>query len=255
MVLGAFVAGAVGAGLGAVAARFVPAEKKTLRIACVVLGVTLVTPLLQMFVIKPYEVDAALQETQVFRVIKERDPETYAGIRKELVTAARLDDEALRSRVRERVGQLARKYVPSASDDALCRFITVFLAELDQIRSKDPVAAQAYLFPAKGQAVDMTKYVDARTLEEEVAAIAGLIETGAGASPREDDPQRADELLQAAVARLAKVHGQDVQLLTRPTAPETDPAKLTAVVSGLYREILTLPAADSAIVLRKLLAD
>jgi hypothetical protein len=257
--LWSFVAGAVSFGLcGGLAPLLVrDPGKKQLRIAVAVGGGVLMSGLAQEFLVKPHEADVALQQVKIFRVLKEREPQAYASIRAEFLAGAK-DDEAaafqLGARASKFIAPLTAKYMPLASDEALLHFVTVVVAETEQLRNHDPELARRFLFPAQGEAIDPTPYVDAETLKESVDVVADLIDSGAVGKPHADDPQRADELLRGVMADLAKAHGQDLALLSRASAPDTDAAKVTAIVMDLYRGILALPAADSAMVLRKLLS-
>ena len=259
MVLLSFVLGAAACGLSAAVAAlfFRGPERKQLRLAITIGGMVVLTALGRELILRPREAEAPLQQIPAFRVIKTHEPETYAAVRAELedLVGKGLDEDAMRARVQQHLVPLAKKYIPRASDEALRRFFSVFVAELDQIRVKDPAVAQRFAFQSQGEPVDIRPYIDPATAQEEVDALGDLIESGAGSLPREDDPQRAQALLSEAMARLVTTHGPAVALLANPAAPDADPTQLTLIVADLYRSLLALPAPDSALVLRHLLAE
>ena len=253
---GIMVAAAAGAIAGGLASLVRGEDKKALRAIVAAIAFVGLNAAGREYVVKPHEADVALLNIDAFRVIKEREPEAYAAIRADILVTIRggADTTAVQARVHGHIAPLAKKYIPRASDAALRRYITVTVAEIDQLRKRNPALAKSFLFPTPGEFVNIQPYLDDATMKEDVAALGQVIETGAGSQARPVDDKRADELLQGALARVAAKYGQDFALLAKPSSPNTDAGKVTAIVADLYREILALPAPDSAMVLRKMLS-
>lgn len=253
------VAVLAGACAGAVVSMMRGDHQKIVRIVAAAIVFVIIYSAGRRWIVRPHEASAQMAEVPAFREIEKADPATYALIKNELVRAmdSGADHSAVQGRIHAAATLLVRKYIPRASDAAVRRYITVTVDEIEQLREKNPAVAAAVLFPKPGTFIDINPYLSDATKQEDMTALAELVRSGAAAQgpPGDAETDRADELLQDLIQPLLQKYGADIQMLSNPYAPDTDPQKLCAMIVELYRAVLALPEHDSAVVLRKLVTS
>jgi hypothetical protein len=207
----------------------------------------------QKYIAKPLIADQELGKVSAFAAIKTHEPATYNVMRNDLISAMQggADLKAVKARIHASVGVMAKKYMPRCSDKALVRYIRVTTDEIEEISKKDAKAGFDFLFPKPGAYLDVQPLLSDATSKEDLAALADVIATGAGAKPQEVDTARANELLSTIVSDIGL---ERVKLLADPNAPGVDKAEIVATTAELYRRVLELPEADAALVLRVMFA-
>ena len=252
------IVAAVAGGLaGAVGALVKGESAKQTRIVLMVVLFFAFNWIGQRYVAKPLIVDAQLRDVPAFIAIKQHEPATYQTMRSELVTAMQdgADTNAIRLRVHNITASLVQKYIPRCSDQALVRYMRVTMDEVDQLAKKNPETAFGMLFPEPGQFVDIHSSLDEATQKEDLAALAGVISSGAGQPVHPASGSRGTDLVGQAFQELASEEGADaVKTIANPRAPGVDKRQVCVLVSRLYRKILALPEDDAALALRTMLA-
>lgn len=251
------VSGVAGGLAGAVSALVKGENAKLTRIVVMVVLFFTFNFIGQRYVAKPLIVDAQLRDVPAFTAIKEHEPATYQTMKSELVTAMQdgANTDAIRLRVHNLTASLVQKYIPRCSDEALIRYMKVTMDEVDQLAKRNPEAAFAMLFPEPGKFVDIRSSLDDATQKEDLAALAGVISSGAGKPVHPAAGSRGSELVTQAFQELASEEGGDaVKQIANPRAPGVDKHQVCVLVSRLYRKILALPEDDAALALRTMLA-
>ena len=251
------VAGAAGGLAGAVAALFKSEGAKQLRIVVMIVLFIPFNWVGQRYIAKPLIVDGQLRDLPAFAAIKEHEPATYQTMKSELVTAMQdgADKDAIALRVHNLTASLAQKYIPRCSDQALIRYMRVTMDEVDQLSKRNPELAFAMLFPEPGKFVDIRSSLDEATQKEDLAALAGVISTGAGQPVRKSSDSRANDLIRQVFQELASEDGAGAaKVIANPHAPGVDKRQVCTLISHLYGKVLALPEDDAALVLRTMLA-
>jgi len=206
--------------------------------------------------ITPTTVDRDLQKLPAYVALKKIEPTLYAKLVDEVTDAAShgagaAGIKAITARVLGSVvvGQLAH-----ASDDAVIDAGRLLTLQLDQIGAKSADACFAFLFPRPGAPIDIAQYVSPEVTGLDADTTVAILET-AGTNPR---PIPSHHDIEAALGtvrnRLLSVYGEDaVNQLRKPAA--MDHGQLCRMTSSLYKEVLSLPRAQSVPLLRYLLTQ
>jgi hypothetical protein len=252
-ILVAGVSGALAAGLGFLIRGD---DRKYVRIAVIVVLMFVFNAIGRRVILRPYEADRVLRAIPAFEAIRQHEPEVYREVRADVMgsMSAGADHQAIRRNVHGHITKLFRRYAPRASDEALRRYFAVMVDEIEEVARKSPATAVKFVFPAEGEFVDISTFVDERTMKRDLEALAEVIRSGAGRPPQSVEKDRANELLQREMEKLASRYGERVDDLSRPRGAGVDPAAVTSMVVELYRGILALPADDGSIVLRHVLS-
>lgn len=204
---------------------------------------------------KMYEVDQALAQNAAFSALKQYDAPTYRSILTELnllVREGKTQQEVFVT-VRGIIEPLVLKRIPEASDEAAARYMTAMLAEMKELYAGGGDLCYRFLFPVKGQALELPKYISEAARKEDAAAL-GEVLRSASASPQ--TPPLASEvepILRAAVTPIAERYGNDLAMLQNPGAPGVDKSRLCEITINLYGRILKLPPDQSGKVIRHML--
>jgi hypothetical protein len=179
------ISGALGA---AVAYFFIrnPRERRTAYIVVFISSFAIFDSTFRVFLLPhiqvwQYEekVDQQLQEIPAYQAIQESDPRSYDRIR-EIVHDGIRDGQGpdiVASRIRGVISELVVKYIPHASDDAVIDLARVMVREIEQLTRVSPNVCYQFLFPEQYGCLDLGKYIDTKTRQDDLAALATLIRT------------------------------------------------------------------------------
>lgn len=204
-----------------------------------------------------YQADKALSQTAAFEQIKRWDPEAYAQMKRAAVSSMRRGESPARLQggVRAVVAGVVKKYIPHASDEALLDYLRITMEEVAQVNAKDPDAAYAMLF-GNDMNFDMTKYVDEKTQQRDVAALAEIIRTGVAKEAGYQNNERATRLLQNLVQQFRSDVGADAELLALAVqGGGGDKRRTVDMTIELYRRVLAMRTDQAAQVFRLMLAN
>jgi hypothetical protein len=198
-----------------------------------------------------------LRKSPLFVTIERVSPQDAAAIRDGVTQAVEQHKSQgeVAYLVESHVGALLRKYVPVASDQAITDFASVTTLEIDQIGAKDAKACYRFLYPQPGlPPINLTTYVSTEVSQREIEVSDTIVET-AIADPQHV-PARAEvtEALNQIGRQLTTDFGaSNVGALLNPATIE--PATVCAMISSLYKDALSLPAAERVPTLRFLFAQ
>ncbi|MET0168099.1 MAG: hypothetical protein ABW318_24300 [Vicinamibacterales bacterium] len=204
------------------------------------------------------KVNESLSANPAFAAIRQHDAATYSQIMGELksaITKGRSQAEATAA-VRSNITTLIQRRIPHASDDAALTYMSVTVQEMTELQQNggDELCYQ-FLFPQPRQPIDMSKYVSEATIQADLAALGEVVRTSAVAP--QHIPSEADvwDLLEPVVKVLITKYGEDAALLQKPGAPGVDQAKVCAITTEMYRQIVALPPEQGGKLVRYLLAQ
>lgn len=184
----------------------------------------------------------ALLEVPAFRAIKEHDPATYAKLMadvKDAIEKRKSKPEVVRV-IRAQMQTIVEKRLPIASDEAAVEYIRATMVELDELYKRGDDTCHQFLFPA-GALLDSPKYLSKKALENDLKALAKVIETSARNPQEIPEESEAIPHLRPVFEDLAASYGEDVAVIQNPTAAGVDKRKVCEVVSDMYSRILILP--------------
>jgi hypothetical protein len=182
-------------------------------------------------------------ENPVFEAAKAYDPDVYnsaiAALDEEAKTGA--SPESLAGRISTRVVAIELKRLSTAQDEAVISFERVTTREIRELNVKNSEACFAWLFPAKGQSVQLNSYLEKPLIDESHQALAKVIESSA------KNPQPTPALgdvssdLQLVRSDLRKYYGDKVELLAHIHDPNVDKQAVCDMVATLKSNIAGLP--------------
>jgi len=202
-----------------------------------------------------YEVDKALARNAAFAALKQYDGPTYRNVLTELnlmVREGKSQREVFLS-VRGIVEPLVIKRIPEASDEAAARYMTVLITEMKELYGQGGDLCFRFLFPVKGEVLDIQKNISEATRKEDFAALGELLRSASTAPQTPPLASEAEPLLQPIVMAIAERYGKDLTMLQNPQAPGVDRSKLCEITINLYGRILKLPPDQSGKVIRHML--
>ncbi|MDN5942986.1 MAG: hypothetical protein L0H94_13970 [Nitrospira sp.] len=196
------------------------------------------------------DLEKVLLTIPLYQSIKKHDPETFEQIMSGIAKSFKGDasKEEMVALMREKTSTLYLRYLPISDDDALLNAIRKTIDALSVMEKSNLEACYAFLYG--GSYIDfmglLSKDMQAALLD----SMAGVIETGVSnpqAIPGEKQVARQRELVTGALTRR---YGDDVALLSDPSAPGVDKAKICSMSVELYRQVLKLPKKESIQLLR-----
>ena len=159
---------------------------------------------------------------------------------------------------RDLAGPYFGKYAPQASDASLIRYVTVMVAALDDLASRDPQGCFGLLFGQGTQGGSAASGVSPEQKQEMSEAMAEVVESAIASPAPAPEPARADALIRKVTGRMAERHGEAILAhlgsLANPADPGIDRAGACLATREMYRETLALPSGDAGALLRFLFA-
>ena len=263
---GSVVLAGVSGALGAVIAYLLVRNPRERRIAYALIflvSFAILNALARVFVL-PYirvwqyerQVEQQLQDIPAYRAIQKNDLQTYERIRAIARDGIRngQQPEVLASRIRAVISELVIRYIPYASDDSVIELTGVMVREIEELTQANPNLCYQFLFPQRYGPLDLTKHIDAKTLQDDLAALAILIQSATHNPQPKPDPSQSETLLKAVYARVNEEYGDDIRLLDNPHSQSVDKGKVCTIIAGLYRHVLNMPKTQSSLVLRYMLS-
>ncbi len=175
-----------------------------------------------------------------------------ASVKKAVSEGASEDD--VRRITQGYLAPLVQRRIPSASNEAVVRYMRVTVAEIRELHALPGDLGYQFLFPGADGLVNPRNYVSKEVLDEDQAAMTEVVRSSATDPQPLPDEAIVTPLISAVFGELAEEHSEDVWMLDEPTAPDVDKTIVTTMVISLYEKILSLPESESGMVLRYMLA-
>jgi hypothetical protein len=152
------------------------------------------------------------------------------------------------------IGPYASTRMVHASDAAVHEFLRVSLAQLRVLEKAGGDICYRMLFPKVDGAPPLEDYLPRELLDASLPALEGVI-TSSFNIPQ-PTPRAAEVLpvLQPVLEQMVEEFGTDVKLMSTPTAPGVDRARVCAISTRLFERIHALPEERGSAILRYMLA-
>jgi hypothetical protein len=199
--------------------------------------------------------EKSLLDVEVYRVLKQHEPDSYAKILAEY-RRARADGKRLgefTAVVMNDVSAVTSRRLSSASQDSLLALMRDMLGNLRRLSTHED-ACFRYLFPNVAGPADVGNLFDEAAQERSLALLANVIRSSAENPVTAPSTAEAQQKLAPVLRELYAEFGEDTQLLAQVGVPGVDRQKVCAVTIALYDKVLRLPPDEAAMVLRLMVA-
>ena len=204
-------------------------------------------------VMKPKIVEAARMEIPLYRAIKQYEPALYDELKSDETDRDGTNQLALFFRTKKHTAELIAKYAPSASDESLYKLFrnsTEIMESLVRMKA----GGNWGLFVPGGEVNPSNVPLTEDVVQNELSALADIINSGAASPRRNYDVARADRVLARAADQIYQGNG-DMSVLERPDAAANDQIRGMGFVAAYYRRILDLPQPDRDLAIRRVLTQ
>jgi hypothetical protein len=205
--------------------------------------------------IQAQRVESGLLELPIYRALQEYEPEAYARIRTTIKhgVARRQPKEEVWANTRSIIGEVMKRRLPHASDEALVGFGQHLVSAMATLHSKGGTSCFSYVNPIPGEALDFNALLGADASERELNLVANVVISAAGKSRHQVVEAEIAPDLDVVVSKLlTRFNQSDRAQLQNPHAPSVDKRRYCELFTDLYKESVALPAPRNALMVRYL---
>lgn len=235
-------------------------ERRAAFVAAMVVSFALLVTLSEIWLL-PYlkgrrlseQVERTLQQIPAYEEIKKADPDLYQKIVAIFVEAERKGEPQAVAAVRARavIEEIIKKYLPRASDDAVVDYARVMVRELESLKGEE---CYALLFPQRRGQVDLGEFLDPKTQEDDLRALAAVIRS-ATQNPQAPPDEKELKPIQAAFFKeLSARRGEELSILRHMDDPKVDKEKACRLIVDVYKEIVGMEKREASLLLRQMLS-
>jgi len=203
------------------------------------------------------KLDAAIQNINaypLFSTIRELEPEAYAKMMTNFVTAIRSgksEGEAVAA-ISEVTGDLMEKYLPAASDEALLALREQWVGILSKYKDQNSRACIAVFTQAK---INYSRAFPDWDMTNTLRVVEKVMRSGASRVVVPVDKKLADEDLAVISKPLGDKYGSDLMLLQNQARWMEHSQKVCDILLTMYQQIETLPDKREANLIRYLVTS
>lgn len=203
------------------------------------------------------KIELELEQLEAYREVSNSDPGAYERIKEIIRDGIRKGQsvELIGLRISPLIAEVATKYLPQASDDALVAFGRLFVRRIEKLTQVSSDLCYQYLFPQEYGTTELLKHMSYETLQEEQAVLAAVIRTAAQNPQPSPDAFQSEALLEPVYIRLYTEYGDDLLLLDNPLGESVDKKRVCTIMAAVYKEVLDMPKKERGIVLRHMFSS
>lgn len=204
------------------------------------------------------EIDATQQQLARlpgYRILQQQEPALWHQLNAELSAQLRagVSPPLAIGHLRAMLTDLLNQRIGRADDNAINRYITVSLKQIESLRARDIQLCFRFLFPQVGGGVNLNDALPESLVQDDLNGIEQLLRDSVGPE-RPVDLRAAHQHLNDVVQQLYLKWGSDLQWLNAPADAHVNRQKMCDMTIDLYRAILALPHKQSANILRMMLS-
>lgn len=207
-------------------------------------------------VINAYQVEENLLKVPVYSALKQHEPQVYKDILAafEAGAAKQLPQEAIWSKTRPLISEVATRRLPHAPDEVQLRFAKHATDAVVELHSKGGSSCFSYLNPAPGEAPDFSKLLSPEIVQRELGLVSDIVVFAAGQTRQRITDEQAEAPLQKLFAALQDRYTvEDFTAMSNPQTPGLDKRRYCKFTADLFDAALGLPAPDNSVLIRYLL--
>ncbi|MCG8709882.1 hypothetical protein JHU04_003150 [Brenneria sp. 4F2] len=214
----------------------------------------------QTFTDELRQVETAMSKLPVYQTIKQSDPAFYNQLQEKMVRlkGEGKSEQELIDIIQMDISSFLISRLYYAPDDKVVAQMSNMLKQIEKFKEYGADSCFKFLFPAVSGGVNPTRILPAEIMQQRMQADNDLIMASYVTPKTADKSQEtaaAKQALQPILQRMQLQYGDDLQMVVRPEAENVDRKKACEIMQYFYQSILSLPEAQSAAVLRMVLAS
>ena len=199
------------------------------------------------------ELEEAMCDVAVFEMFKQHDPAVYEQLKQILLQSMKNRDsrQTVIAKVQTFSASLMQNYLPHASDVAIDNFAHELLRIMDNARDESPQLCYKLLYAKNYTTPEVRTFLEGEINAEFMDTMAEVVRTAKSEPQSLPNPERSQELLQAAVEPMVEDYSEeDLMLLVKPVHDKWEQATMCDLGRDIYRRILLLTQENASAALR-----
>ncbi|MCO4160805.1 topoisomerase II [Citrobacter amalonaticus] len=199
--------------------------------------------------------DAALLQMPTFQVLKEQEPAFWVHLRTQALQLKNegKTEQQIIDTIQPQVLQIQMSRLQQAPDSNVIDYMKINLEQTAAVQKKGDDECFRFLFPQVKGGINPTRLISPDILKRRMEGDAAMMRAAYGPNKHtvtDTEKQQAMQDLQSVVPLLVQRYGQDVQLMAEPEKGVGKEKVVCDLVQDMWTEVLKLPAAQAAGVIR-----
>ncbi|WP_258329545.1 topoisomerase II [Citrobacter farmeri] len=199
--------------------------------------------------------DAALLQMPTFQVLKEQEPKFWLHLRTQALQLKNegKTEQQIIDTIQPQVLQIQMSRLQQAPDSNVIDYMKINLEQIAAVQKKGDDECFRFLFPQVKGGINPMRLISQDILKRRMEGDATMMRAAYGVNKHtvtDAEKQQAMQDLQNVVPILVQRYGQDVQLMAEPQKGVGKEKVVCDLVQDMWVEVLKLPAAQAAGVIR-----
>lgn len=197
----------------------------------------------------------AMTTLPTMQVLKEQEPELWNRIRDQAVQMRKegKSEQQLIDTVQPQILQIQMARLQNAPDDNVINYMKINLEQIAAVQKKGDDACFRFLFPAVKGGINPMRMISPEIIKRRMDSDVAMMRAAYGPNKHtvtDAEKQQALQDLRNVVPTLAQRYGEDLQIMAEPQKGIGKEKIACNLVQDMWTEVLTLPAANAAGVIR-----
>ncbi|HBU8851823.1 topoisomerase II [Citrobacter sp. Cs237] len=197
----------------------------------------------------------AMTTLPTMQVLKEQEPELWNRIRDQAVQMRKegKSEQQLIDAVQPQILQIQMARLQNAPDDNVINYMKINLEQIAAVQKKGDDACFRFLFPAVKGGINPMRMISPEIIKRRMDSDVAMMRAAYGPNKHtvtDAEKQQALQDLRNVVPTLAQRYGDDLQIMAEPQKGIGKEKIACNLVQDMWTEVLTLPAANAAGVIR-----
>lgn len=197
----------------------------------------------------------AMTTLPTMQVLKEQEPELWNRIRDQAVQMRKegKSEQQLIDTVQPQILQIQMARLQNAPDENVINYMKINLEQIAAVQKKGDDACFRFLFPAVKGGINPMRMISPEIIKRRMDSDVAMMRAAYGPNKHtvtDAEKQQALQDLRNVVPTLAQRYGDDLQIMAEPQKGIGKEKIACNLVQDMWTEVLTLPAANAAGVIR-----
>lgn len=197
----------------------------------------------------------AMTTLPTMQVLKDQEPELWNRIRDQAVQMRKegKSEQQLIDAVQPQILQIQMARLQNAPDDNVINYMKINLEQIAAVQKKGDDACFRFLFPAVKGGINPMRMISPEIIKRRMDSDVAMMRAAYGPNKHtvtDAEKQQALQDLRNVVPTLAQRYGDDLQIMAEPQKGIGKEKIACNLVQDMWTEVLALPAANAAGVIR-----